>query len=287
MKQPPDRAFILRFDDICPTMRWDIWSEIEEALVSSGLKPVLAVVPDNQDRVLQPCRPDQNFWERARRWQQLGWTIAMHGYQHLYVARDGGLVTTRKKSEFASLPAGEQKEKLRRGMEIFRREGIQSHVWIAPGNAFDDVTASLLPQLGIDTISAGWFWRPFIGRHQMTWVPCQLSILRPVPPGLWSVCYHHNNWTSSDMTEFKEGLQRYRNSIISLDEALAQFPPSRAKWCYHFCTSPRLSALGLRAHLKLYRHLFAQNRAAQIRATPLTSQWSPEKSIVRSGEARS
>src|SRR2546423_605370 len=234
MKQQRNQFFVLRFDDICPTMRWDIWSEIEDALVSSGVKPVLAIVPDNRDPVLQPGPPAKDFWQRARRWQDLGWTIALHGYQHLYVARDGGLVTLRKKSEFASLPAREQQEKLQRGIDIFAREGIKSRVWIAPGNAFDEVTVSLLPQLGIDTISAGWFWRPFIGPHQMRWVPCQLSILRPVPPGVWSVCYHHNFWSSLDMAQFKEGLQLYRDSIVSFDEALAQFPPSRAKWCYHF-----------------------------------------------------
>jgi hypothetical protein len=258
MKQRPNKAFVLRFDDICPTMRWDIWAEIESALISSGVKPILAIVPDNRDPVLQPGPAAQNFWERARRWQELGWTIALHGYQHLYVAPAGGLVTSRKKSEFASLPERDQKEKLRRAVEIFAAQGIRSRVWIAPGNAFDEVTVSLLRQFGIDTISAGWFWRPFIGPHDMTWVPCQLSIFRPVPPGVWTVCYHHNLWSHADMAEFKEGLQRYRNQILSLDEALAQFPPSRARWCYHFCTSRRLSDFVLRGHLKIWKICFGR-----------------------------
>jgi len=137
-------------------------------------------VPDNRDPVLQVDPPVNDFWQRVRHWQELGWSIALHGYQHLYVASNGGLVTTRKKSEFASLPATEQEEKLRRGMQIFKREGIKSRVWIAPGNAFDATTVSLLPRFGIDVISAGWFWRPFVGPHEMTWLPCQLSVMRPV-----------------------------------------------------------------------------------------------------------
>src|SRR5436190_6621272 len=187
-------------------MRWDVWSEIEASLLEFGIKPILAVVPDNRDPVLEVDPPAKDFWERVRRWQELGWTIALHGYQHLYVARNGGLVTLRKKSEFASLPAPVQEDKLRRGMEIFAREGIKSRVWIAPGNAFDEVTVSLLPKIGIDIISAGWFWKPFFGPYQMTWLPCQLSILRPVPAGVWSVCYHHNSWTESDLAEFEDGL---------------------------------------------------------------------------------
>lgn len=234
-------------------MCWNTWSEIEACLVRSGIKPILAVVPDNRDPVLQVSPPVNDFWERVRRWQDMGWTIALHGYQHLYVARHGGLVTTRKKSEFASLPAPQQAEKLRRGMEIFAREGIRSRVWIAPGNAFDEVTVSLLPQFGVDIISAGWSWRPFIGPHQMTWLPCQLSILRTVPAGLWTVCYHHNSWTESDLNDFKRSLEQYKDRISSLPEALAGRGISAATWCYKFCTSPRLSALVLRVHLKLWK----------------------------------
>lgn len=253
MKQRRKKLFVLRFDDICPTMRWDIWAPIESALLHYNIKPILAVVPDNQDPVLQPGPPINDFWQRVRRWQDLGWTIAMHGFQHLYVAPDGGLVTLRKKSEFASLPPLVQEEKLRRGCEIFAREGIKSRVWIAPGNAFDETTVSLLPRFGIDTISAGWFWKPFVGPHRTTWIPCQLSILRPVPSGLWTVCYHHNSWERSDFEELVEGLERYQSNIVSLEEALRLYPPSQAKWCYHFCISPRLSSFLMRAHLKLWK----------------------------------
>jgi hypothetical protein len=251
MKRPRKKLFVLRFDDICPTMRWDIWAEIEPVLIKHNLKPILAVVPENQDPVLQPAPPVNDFWQRVRRWQDLGWTIAMHGYQHLYVAPEGGLVTLRKKSEFASLPPAVQEEKLRRATEIFNREGIKSHVWIAPGNAFDETTVSLLPKFGIDTISAGWSWRPFVGPHDVTWVPCQLSIFRAVPAGVWTICYHHNSWTPSDFSDFVTGVDRYRPTTVSLREALDVYPPNRAKWRYHFCSSPRLSSFLMRAHLKL------------------------------------
>src|SRR5205085_10799976 len=116
------------------------------------------------------------------------------GSEHIYGVKDDGVVTWRKKSEFASLPSPVEEEKLRRGMEIFAREGVKSRVWIAPGNAFDETTVSLLPRFGMDIVSAGWFWGPFIGPHNTTWMPCPLSNLRSVPSGVWSVC-HHVNWT--------------------------------------------------------------------------------------------
>jgi peptidoglycan/xylan/chitin deacetylase (PgdA/CDA1 family) len=286
MKQQRKKLFLLRFDDICPTMRWDIWSQIEAALIHYNIKPILAIVPDNQDPVLRAAPPVLDFWQRARNWQQLGWTIAMHGYQHLYVAKDGGLVATRKKSEFASLPASLQEEKLRRGSEIFSREGIKSRVWIAPGNAFDEVTVSLLPQFGIDTISASWFWGPFVGPYNTTWIPCQLSILRPVPSGLWTVCYHPNSWNHLDLSDFFRGLERYRHQIVSFDEALSLHPPSRGRWCYHFCTSIRLSSFIVRAHLKLWKMAHPEKPENNPSPPSENQSWSSGAPFVHSGRTR-
>lgn len=283
MKSQRKKLFLLRFDDICPTMRWDIWPEIESALIHYHVKPILAIVPDNRDPVLQVAPPAIDFWQRARRWQEMGWTIAMHGYQHLYVANHAGLVQLRKKSEFASLPAPVQKEKLLRGSEIFARQGIKSRVWIAPGNAFDKVTVSLLPQVGIDTISAGWFWSPFIGPLGTTWMPCQLSILRPVPPGVWTVCYHHNSWESSDLSDFFKGLERYHDDIVSLDEAMTLRPPVRAKWRYYFCTSPRLASYLMRADLKLWKIRHPEESDRSLSKCSPNPSWPSGAPIIRSG----
>src|ERR1700676_5179596 len=73
--------FLLRFDDICPTMDWKIWNEVETILVEEGIKPILAVIPDNQDETLHDAEPNRHFWDRVRSWQTRGWTIGLHGYQ--------------------------------------------------------------------------------------------------------------------------------------------------------------------------------------------------------------
>jgi len=256
--------YLLRFDDICATMRLKTWSQIEACLVEYSIRPLLAVVPDNRDPVLSVDPPVPDFWARVRKWQERGWTIAMHGYQHLYVSPNGGLVTVRKKSEFASLPTQEQARKLRFATGIFAREGIRSRVWIAPGNAFDEVTVSLLPQFGFDIISAGWSWRPFIGPHRVLWLPCQLSELRVAPRGVWTVCYHPNSWTDKDVSNFRTSLGRFRDRICSLQEVLDRPPPSQARWRYQFCTSPRLSSLALRVHLKLWKICYGHSNGAAL-----------------------
>ncbi|HEX4644783.1 MAG TPA: DUF2334 domain-containing protein [Verrucomicrobiae bacterium] len=250
--QPSKTAkYLLRFDDICPTMNWKVWAEIEAALVEHRLKPILAVVPDNQDAVLQVDAPRRDFWEHVRKWQARGWTIALHGFQHKYIGRHAGLITPQKLTEFAGVPAPEQEEKLRRGMEIFEREGIKSRVWIAPNDSFDAATVALLPRFGIRVICDGVFRFPFYQREIM-WVPQQLYRFRPAPRGIWTVAYHHNHLTPSDIQKFSEDLGRFHAGIQSLDDVLLAWAGSHSRWSARLCTSPRLSQLLIRGELKFW-----------------------------------
>src|SRR5215469_15652864 len=104
--------YLIRFDDICPTMNWSVWNEVEQILVSAGVKPILAVVPDNQDPQLSVCEPKALFWDEVRRWQKRGWTIGLHGYQHLPVVQNGGILNLNQWSEFSGLGFHEQLAKL-------------------------------------------------------------------------------------------------------------------------------------------------------------------------------
>lgn len=244
--------YLLRFDDICPTMNWRVWAEIEAALVDHQAKPILAVVPDNLDPKLRIEPAVEDFWERVRQWQARGWTIALHGFQHKYIARRPGIVTPRKNTEFAGVPAAEQAEKIRRGMAIFQREGIHPRVWIAPSNSFDATTVSLLPQFGIHIICDGFFRFPFVWPSEITWVPQQLFGFRPAPSGVWTVCYHHNHWAATDLTRFREDLRRFHANIRSLNEVLRVWAGRRSWWSARLCTSPRFSQLLIRAELKFW-----------------------------------
>lgn len=244
--------YLLRFDDICPTMNWGLWQEIETILVRRGLKPILAVVPDNRDPSLQVDAPVQDFWNRVRAWQDLGWTIALHGFQHCYVSPHAGMVATRKKSEFAGLPAPEQREKLRRGMQLFEREGVSSRVWIAPGNAFDATTVALLPDFGIDVISAGYFQFPYVCARGIIWVPQQMYYFRPAPAGVWTVCYHHNQWDTSRLGAFRNEMDQYGANVVPLDAVLHRNTEREDQWSEWLCTRPRLAQFLIRSELKLW-----------------------------------
>lgn len=210
--------YLLRFDDICPTMNWEVWSGIEACLLDAGIKPILAVIPDNLDQKLVVSVARRDFWERVRTWQSWGWTIGLHGYQHLYVTDDAGLVRINAYSEFAGLSRAEQSEKLDRGMEIFRDHGVRPAIWVAPAHSFDAVTISALRERGIRLISDGFSINPFQDSEGMTWIPQQIWRFRRMPFGVWTVCAHHNAWSHDDLIAFKNSISQFRECMTSVED---------------------------------------------------------------------
>lgn len=212
--------YLLRFDDICPTMNWAVWDEIELALERNGILPLVAIVPDNRDPKLAVSTPRIDFWKRVRTWQAKGWAIGLHGYQHRYETHDAGLIGLNPRSEFAGLPRAEQQRRIAAGLAIFSREGVRADLWIAPAHSFDRQTVQALLAEGISVISDGFFFRP-VRRLGALWVPQQLWGFRELPFGLWTVCIHPNGFTAEETARLCADIARYRGAITSLREVLA------------------------------------------------------------------
>ncbi len=215
--------YLLRFDDICPTMDWAIWARIEQALVGLNLAPILAVVPDNQDAKLAVNAPDPGFWDHVRRWQAMGWTIGLHGYQHVYETTDSGILRLHARSEFAGLAEARQAEKLDRALAVFDRERVHPDLWVAPAHSFDRVTVRLLLERGIRAISDGFSLYPFRARDGMLWIPQQLWKFRPRSRGVWTVCYHHSQWGEADEAMFDSDLAAYEKRVVSAASVMANY----------------------------------------------------------------
>lgn len=216
-----ESRYLVRFDDICPTMNWAVWEGIEAHLERFGVKPLLAVVPDNQDPKLVVDAPRADFWNRVRDWQARGYTIAIHGYQHRYVNKDGGLMGLTHQSEFASLPRAEQEDKLKKGLAIFAANGVKADAWIAPSHSFDRTTVSLLAELGVPVISDGLWPMPFTEANGITWVPQQLWSFHPMKKGIWTVCNHHNGWSQQRLDLFGKELEQYAAQMTDVASVVA------------------------------------------------------------------
>lgn len=201
--------YILRFDDFCPTMNWNVWEHVERILLEFKINPIVSVIPDNQDKMLKVCEAKRGFWEDVRTWQDRGWTIGLHGYQHLYQTKNAGLIGLNEFSEFSGLAESEQMAKLSAAMSIFERERIRPDVWVAPGHSFDLVTLNVLEKLELLSISDGFFCYPHRDRFGFLWVPQQLWRFRRMPFGVWTICLHINNWAAAELAKFRADMERF------------------------------------------------------------------------------
>ena len=227
--------YLIRIDDFCPTMRWDLWHRYEEILVQNHVRPILAVIPDNQDSKLHQHAPDNKFWDYVRAWQERGWTIGLHGHQHLYSTKSRGMTGVQSYSEFAGLPFELQYEKLRKAVAIFEREKVNPDLWIAPNHTFDENTIKALVKLGVRTISDGFHLYPHVDSRGVFWIPQQLGDFHEMPWGLWTICIHLGDGAHADLGRFRKKIENFRHSIIGVPEVMDRFSHCRSNLIHdHF-----------------------------------------------------
>ena len=117
------KRIVVRIDDLCPTMDYAQFRVAVEQMDRYDIKPLLGVIPDCQDPDLRISSGRSDFWEFVRELQNRGYTIAMHGYRHLFDSHVRGMAVQRCDSEFAGRTYDEQLEMIRRGREILESHG--------------------------------------------------------------------------------------------------------------------------------------------------------------------
>ena len=75
---------LIRFDDIAENMNWHLMDKCEKLFDKYKIKPVLGVIPNNQDLELKSYQ-ERKFWQIVKTWQLKGWEISMHGYNHYII----------------------------------------------------------------------------------------------------------------------------------------------------------------------------------------------------------
>lgn len=212
--------YLIRLDDACPTMRHAAWVEMEALLDSVGVRPIVAVVPENADPDLVFDAPSPSFWDKVRGWQTKGWAIGLHGHRHVFhrIDRARLLLPFYDRTEFAGLTLEEQSGKIRSAWDIFQREGVRPTIWIAPAHCFDAVTLeAVTKETPIRTVSDGLALDQFHA-HGFRWLPQQLWALQPRSFGLWTVCLHPSSMSATALGKFAEQLASsyFRDRVVSV-----------------------------------------------------------------------
>jgi predicted deacetylase len=221
--------YLLRFDDLCPRVSREKWERFLPLIERYGIKPILGVIPDNQDHRLNVSPPDANFWAEMRALQNAGATIALHGYQHLCYSTGKSMLGLHRKSEFAGINRDMQRNWIRDGLRILREQGLTPTVWIAPRHGFDELTLSVLRGEGIKVLSDGFARVPCV-RQGVMWIPQQLWAPVVKQKGLWTICIHPNTVGDKLVTQLDEFLQGYGAQFTSVDRVLAEMRLQKLPW---------------------------------------------------------
>lgn len=202
-------------------MNHEKFNIVMNIFAQANVAPLLGVVPDNQNMAIGGYERDLNFWEHMRELQEQDRAeFAIHGLNHQYITKEGGLLATygyKKQSEFAGIPYEEQYAALKRAVEIFKRYGLETDVFMAPGHTFDEHTICALKNLGVTSITDGVGLFPYQFKG-VTLVPQQVAVPRTLPCGVITICLHTNSITEKAIRQIEEFVSRNQNDIIAFSE---------------------------------------------------------------------
>lgn len=210
--------YVIRLDDAADLMDVARWQRMESLLDDYNIKPLVGIIPLCKDPKMEKYIKDDLFWKRVNCWKAKGWSIAIHGYNHVYVTQDGGINPVQLRSEFAGEPFDEQAKKIQAAFNVMKMHGIQPRVFFAPSHTFDMYTIEALKKytdirIISDTIAS----KPY-KKYGITFVPVQTGKPRKLPMHTITIAYHPNQMTETSFVELEDFIRKNRNDIINFPE---------------------------------------------------------------------
>lgn len=221
--------YLIRFDDVCPTMLSEPFEKYLSLVARYGIRPILAVVPDNQDPALNLRAHNPRFWARIRSLESAGATIAMHGYRHQCTSQGKSLLGLHPESEFAGVEESQQRTWIRCGLSILRDKGLGPRLFAAPCHGFDQSTLRALAIEGLGILSDGFARRPFT-RNDVIWIPQQLWEPARKSSGLWTICIDTNTAPESLEQKLEKFLEQNSRYFTCFDEVIVGRQPEDLHW---------------------------------------------------------
>lgn len=221
----------VRMDDITPDMDWERFLAFKGLLDEYGVKPLLGVVPDNQDENLHRAKAAGDFWEYISELQKEGFCIALHGYQHLYTTKKGGIFPLNKFSEFAGLPLAEQREMIQKGTQILIQNGIHTDIFMAPAHSYDKNTLLALKEAGYTKITDGFGNKPYEWQG-MKFYPISFMLSRSLKKkrGITTMVVHANEMTTEELAGYRKLFEEHQSELISYGDYLNEPCMKRGIW---------------------------------------------------------
>ncbi len=247
------RRFAIRIDDIAPDMDWNAFCRFAALLDTYDVKPLIGVIPENKDpRIAAPfnrrnavfiqtegskgetedpkgkipemvntssCSSGFGKWLKEK--QQEGWTVAMHGYDHIYRTKKGGLFPLNHASEFAGRSYEEQLKSLQRGRKKMAELGAQTDIFMAPSHSFDKNTLRALKKCGFRYITDGFGGEAYT-REGLTFLPISFLKSREMKKkeGITTFVVHTWDMDEAEYSFYRRLFEKERQRVVDYKELL-------------------------------------------------------------------
>ena len=210
---------LIRMDDITECMNWEQMDKCEDLFDKYKIKPLLGIIPINKDPELLKFPKNIDFWNRVSNWKKKGWEITMHGCNHLYTQRSDekkDLFNYGGNSEFYGLDYDTQLNKIRKGLEEFKKRNINIRSFFAPNHIYDENTLKALKNSNIKIIIDGYGLFPFY-KNEILFIPQLFYKEIFLPFGIQSTQMHINEWNEDSFKKFEFFVEKNKQKTVNLD----------------------------------------------------------------------
>lgn len=210
--------YMIRLDDASEYMNTENWDRIEALLDKHGVRPLVGVIPNNQDSsMLDRYIYNPKFWEKVDAWEQKGWTIALHGYTHVCTRHNKGVNPVHARSEFSGLDYVAQRIKIESAIQILSNHKVAPKVFFAPAHNYDETTLSVIVNHTDIRIISDTVANDVYLDGGLYFIPQQSGNVRRLPFKTVTFCYHPNDMKGSDFKRLEDFLVKNRKRFGSVD----------------------------------------------------------------------
>ena len=220
-------GLLIRMDDISENMNWALMDKCEKLFDKFKIKPLLGIIPINKDPELLKLPKNDRFWERVESWKNKGWEITMHGCNHLYTQKSdkNDIFNYGGNSEFYGLDYSMQLNKIKTGLEEFKKREIKVRSFFAPNHIYDSNTLKALKDSDIKIIIDGYGLFPYY-KNEILFIPQLFYKEIFLPFGIQSTQMHINEWNDEAYKNFEIFVKKNYSKILNLNNIIEVTNPN-------------------------------------------------------------
>lgn len=218
----------VRLDDITPDMDYEKFYRMKQLLDTYQIKPLIGVVPFNEDKNLMRNPKREDFAEFLQGLIGEGYVAALHGYQHLYSSNKGGIFPLNHFSEYVGIPFEKQDEMIASGKKRLQEWGVETDIFMAPAHTFDGNTLKALKKNGFRYVTDGFGKQPY-KRKGLVFLPIAIkqSDCNKQSNNYTTIVFHTNTMEEQEFGKYQKMFEENKEHFISYADYMNLEPCNR------------------------------------------------------------